>query len=136
MTSFQTLEHVPDPKEVVTGSFSLLKDGGAAVLVCHDRRTFYASLLGLKSPIFDIEHLQLFSPASARSLLKSSGFTDIEVRPIWNRYPLHYWLRLLPLPSSLKSVFISLSKSFFIGFLPIALPAGNLAATGFKRRSC
>ncbi len=57
ITSFQTLEHVHDPLEVIRGAHALLKDSGAVYVICHNRRAFSARLLGLKSPIFDIEHL-------------------------------------------------------------------------------
>ena len=132
VTSFQTLEHVDDPLGVCRDAFSLLKEGGAAVFVCHNRRALSARILGFKSPIFDIEHLQLFSPASAWFLLERAGFTDIRVRPIWNRYPLHYWLRLLPLPPSWKEPLMAAAKASGFGHWTIALPAGNLAAIGFK----
>jgi SAM-dependent methyltransferase len=134
VTSFQTLEHVDDPLSLCRDAYALLKKGGAGVFVCHNRRALSARLLGLKSPIFDIEHLQLFSPASAWFLLERAGFTDIQVRPIWNRYPLHYWLRLFPLPASQKERLVASAKSSAIGRSSIALPAGNLAAIGFKPR--
>ncbi len=132
VTSFQTLEHVLDPLGVCRDARRLLKEGGAVFFVCHDRRAFSARLLGLQSPIFDIEHLQLFSPASARALLERAGFDDIEVWPILNRYALHYWLRLFPFPPSWKERCVSWTKAARFGFAPLALPAGNLAAIGFR----
>ena len=135
VTSFQTLEHVDDPLEVARGAHGLLKDGGAAVFVCHDRRAFSAGVLGMKSPIFDLEHLQLFSPDSARALLERAGFEDVEIRPMLNRYPIRYWLRLFPLPASWKARLVSWAKGERFGSYPLALPAGNLAAIGFKRRA-
>jgi SAM-dependent methyltransferase len=131
-TSFQTLEHVDDPLGVCRDVFHLLRQDGAVLLVCHDRRAWSARLLGLKSPIFDIEHLQLFSPASARALLQRAGFSDVEVRPILNRYPVHYWLRLFPLPPSWKERAVAWAKAAAPSWT-LALPAGNIAAVGFKR---
>lgn len=131
VTSFQALEHVRDPLALCRGAHRLLKPGGALFLVGHDRRAFSARLLGLKSPIFDIEHLQLFSSRSLRGLLERGGFTGISVFSIANRYPLRYWLKLLPLPSALRRVASALARSR-VGGLPIALPAGNIAAIGFK----
>lgn len=37
------------------------KEGSIAYLVCYDYRSFVNKILGMKSPIYDIEHLQLFS---------------------------------------------------------------------------
>ncbi|HEX2053188.1 MAG TPA: class I SAM-dependent methyltransferase, partial [Actinomycetota bacterium] len=61
VTCFQTMEHVFAPSELCRDVLSLLRPGGAALFVCHNRRALSARVLGFKSPIFDIEHLQLFS---------------------------------------------------------------------------
>ena len=76
-TCFQTIEHVPDPlaemcREEARGG--CLRPGGALFLVGHNRRALSAKILGRKSPIFDIEHLQIFSPAGLENLLKAAGF--------------------------------------------------------------
>jgi len=133
VTCFQTLEHLYDPLAMCRSAYGLLKEGGAAFFVCHDRQAVSARLLGARSPIFDIEHLQLFSPRSVRSLLERSGFADIEVGSLRNRYPLHYWMKLLPLPAGLKSGLVGLLKRTGLGHLPISIPAGNMTAIGFKR---
>lgn len=132
VTCFQTIEHLWNPMEAVTGMVSLLKPGGALYLVCHNRRAFSARILGDKSPIFDLEHLQLFSPKSAGELMRRAGLVDVEVRAIWNRYPLHYWLKLVPLARRRKERLLSLLKSSALGNLPLPLPAGNLAVIGYK----
>jgi hypothetical protein len=45
VTCFQTLEHVDDPREVVGSAFALLKPGGAAFFIVHNRRAFSARVL-------------------------------------------------------------------------------------------
>jgi len=90
VTCFQTIEHVPDPLGLCRDARALLRPGGALYLVCHNRRALLARALGMKSPIFDVEHLQLFSPASVRALLERAGFSRVETRPLVNRYPLSY----------------------------------------------
>jgi SAM-dependent methyltransferase len=133
VTCFQTIEHVYDPLAIAHAAHSLLKDGGAALFICHNRRALSAKLLGRKSPIFDIEHLQLFSPSSARALLERCGFADVEIKTVVNRYPLQYWMKLFPLPARVKSkVLTALSRSG-IGRLPLSAPVGNIAAIGIKR---
>jgi SAM-dependent methyltransferase len=132
ISCFQTIEHVYDPGCLCRDVFALLKKGGAILLVMHNRRAFSAKVLGKRSPIFDIEHLQLFSPASARYLLESAGFRRVAVRAVFNRYPLNYWLKLFPLPKAAKQRLIGALDVLRIGRLPIALPAGNLMAVGYK----
>ncbi|MBK5276312.1 MAG: class I SAM-dependent methyltransferase [Desulfuromonadales bacterium] len=133
VTCFQTLEHLHDPLVMVCAVEKLLKPGGAAFFICHNRRALSARLLGRKSPIFDIEHLQLFSPQSVRYLLEKAGFSDIRVMPIANRYPLNYWLRLLPFPLGAKHTLIAALDRMGIGRVTVAMSVGNIAVVGFKR---
>src|SRR3972149_4287528 len=133
VTCFQTLEHLYDPVEMCRNAHRMLKRGGAVFFICHNFRSLPTKMLGMKSPIFDIEHLQLFSMKSARYMLERSGFVDIEINAVYNRYPLHYWIKLLPMPISLKRSFISILKKTGIGRLPILIPAGNMAVIGYKR---
>ena len=74
ITCCMTIEHVPDPAQLCRDAHELLAPGGALMLVCHDRRAPLNRALGMRSPIIDIEHLQLFSRASARALLERTGY--------------------------------------------------------------
>lgn len=133
VTCFQTLEHLHDPLSMTRSVWRLLKPGGAAFFICHNRRAISARLLGNKSPIFDIEHLQLFSPSSARYLLEQNGFDKVQVVPLVNRYPLRYWLRLTPLPRGMKCALIAALDRLGAGRLPLSVPVGNIAVFGFKQ---
>lgn len=131
ITSFQTLEHVPDPLELCRGAARLLKPGGALLLVCHDRRSPVNRAMGRHSPINDVEHLQLFSPRSLREVLARSELSPVGIARLTNTYPLRYWMRLAPLPG--KGGAIALADRLGAGHLPVALRVGNLAAVGFRR---
>jgi SAM-dependent methyltransferase len=133
ITCFQTIEHVPDPGEMLRDIHSLLIEGGAVLIVCHNRKALSARVLGEKSPIYDIEHLQLFSRRSMSRLLEGAGFVDIDIKPIVNRYPLKYWARLFPLPGGVKSKVLGALRSSRLGAIVIPLPAGNIAAVGYKQ---
>ena len=133
ITCFQTIEHVYDPLALCRDAHALLKEDGALFLICHDRRALSARVLGLKSPIFDIEHLQLFSKRSVRFLLERCGFADVVIQNVVNCYPLHYWWKLFPLPDRPKRVALAALGKTGLGGLPISLPAGNISAIGFKR---
>lgn len=133
ITCFQTLEHVYEPLALCQGVFDLLQPGGAVFLVCHDRRALSARLLGTKSPIFDIEHLQLFSRESLSYALREVGYGDINTAAVVNRYPLSYWVKLFPLPDRAKAAALAALKRSGIGRTPLAISAGNFAAIGYKR---
>jgi SAM-dependent methyltransferase len=133
VTCFQTIEHLGSPLPFCEAAFRLLRPDGALFLIGHNRRSLSARLLGRNSPIFDIEHLQLFSPRSLAALLAAAGFRDVRVSTVINRYPLTYWGRLFPMPGALKPRVGRLLEITRIGKLTFPLPAGNIAAIGFKR---
>ena len=133
ITCFQTLEHVYDPLALCRGAFDLLHPGGAVLLVCHDRRAFSARLMGTRSPIFDIEHLQLFSRDSLSYALRETGYGGISTHPIVNRYPLSYWVKLVPLPPRAKAAALGALDASGLGRVPLRISAGNFAAVGYKR---
>ncbi len=132
VTCFQTLEHVPEPLATARDVYRLLKSGGCFFIISHNRKALANRLLGRRSPIFDIEHLQLFSPRSARKLLEAAGFARVESHTILNVYPLSYCVKLMPFPRGLKKALLSALQRTGIGGLPVPLPAGNLAVVGFK----
>lgn len=131
VTVFQTLEHLSVPLALCQDAYELLAPGGALYVVCHNRRAVPNRVLGRRSPIFDIEHLQLFSPVSLKGLIERAGFTRVTVRPIVNRYPLRYWLRLLPVPASVRSAVLRALGSR-LSAAPISIPAGNMAGIGYR----
>jgi SAM-dependent methyltransferase len=132
VTCFQVMEHLWNPCELAREVNSILNPGGLFVTVTHNLKALSARLLGDKSPIFDIEHLQLFSEKTIRALLQRSGFTDIRVMRVWNRYPIHYWMKLAPLPQNLKQALITVAKHRPLAAVTCALPAGNMAAVARK----
>lgn len=133
LCSFMTLEHVRDPDQLLANAFELLEPGGMVAVVVHNWRAPLNRLLGLRSPIIDVEHLQLFSPRSVCELLERTGFTSISQRDITNSYPLRYWLRLTPLPAAVKNWIIRmLERAGGLAGAHIPLRVGNLLAVGIK----
>ena len=100
-------------------------------VVVHDRRAALNRLLGTRSPIVDVEHLQLFCPPSLRALLEGAGYRDVSVSPITNTYPLSYWARLLPLPRAVRArVLDSLGR---LGRVEVGARVGNMVGIGRVR---
>jgi len=130
---FQTLEHVPDPRELVWACARLLRPDGALALVTHDYAAPLNRLLGRRSPIIDIEHLQLFCRSSLDRLLRDAGLPPQQIDPITNRYPLRYWLRLTPLPGAIKRIVAGLLALLRLDRVRLGVNVGNLMAIGRKR---
>lgn len=132
LCSFMTLEHLAEPELFIATAYRLLNSNGALAVVVHDWRTPFNRLLGRRSPIIDIEHLQLFSSHAIRRLLEQSGFKSVVIRPICNAYPLRYWLRLTPMPLLLKRLTSRLFEFLGLADRIITLNVGNLLAVGIK----
>ncbi len=129
---FMTMEHVTDPKGIATSVRGLLRDGGAFVTVTHDYRSVINRILGKRSPIIDIEHMQLFSRRSIARLFAETGYRKIQANPFANRYALSYWLRLFPLPARIKAAVSGALRAVGADHAKLGLNVGNVVAWGFK----
>jgi SAM-dependent methyltransferase len=129
---FMTLEHVQDPGELVASAYRLLRPGGVFVGVTHDRRGLINRLLGRRSPIVDIEHMQLFSAESARRLLKVNGYCDVDGASFWNSYRPSYWLRLVPMPNAVKGALTRMMRNSWLDSRRLSINVGNFMSWGFK----
>jgi SAM-dependent methyltransferase len=132
ITAFQVLEHIADPLGVCHDAHTLLGEGGALFVIAHDRRAAVNRMMGRRSPIYDIEHLQLFSRRSLVELFARAGFERVALHSFLNRYPLRYWLRLFPFPQRVKKGLLNWVGASRVGGLSASLPVGNIAAIGFK----
>ncbi|WP_254857335.1 class I SAM-dependent methyltransferase [Luteibacter sp. 22Crub2.1] len=130
---FMTLEHVKEPREIAESVHRLLKPGGAFVTVTHDYRSAVNRLLGRRSPIIDVEHMQLFSPQSIVELFQRSGYQQVVARPFANRYALSYWVRLMPLGATLKRVTSRLLASLGLASNKVSINVGNMVAVGYRQ---
>ena len=129
---FMTLEHVTDPKALVDTAFAMLRPGGFIAFVTHDYTAPLNRMLGKRSPIIDVEHMQLLCPAALRRLLGDAGFETVKIKAIRNTYPLRYWLRLVPLPGRLKTLCLAIAERIGLGRRPIAVDVGNLMSVARK----
>ncbi|MHB8880752.1 MAG: class I SAM-dependent methyltransferase [Thermodesulfovibrionales bacterium] len=125
--SFHVIDHLPDPARVLASAAERLHPGGYMLLVSHDVESIGAKILRDFNPIFDVEHIYLFSQKTIARLLENIGLTILDVGSLANTYPLGYWVRMFPglnkvlplLPTGLRN-------------LPISLKAGNLYAFARK----
>ena len=131
---FQTLEHVHDPRLLIEQAFRMLQPGGKVALITHDYHAPINRLLGRRSPIIDIEHMQLFCPQSLRYLIDAAGFVQPRIKPIRNTYPLRYWLSLLPISGWPRRMLLACVRRLRLDAAPVSFNVGNLLAVAQKPR--
>jgi SAM-dependent methyltransferase len=131
---FMTMEHVSDPRVIADAALRLLKPGGAFVTVTHDYRSFVNRLLGKRSPIIDIEHLQIFSRKSIQQLFERIGFKQISVKSFKNKYSARYWIKISPLPVPLKKILEYIFRLPILKEWRISINVGNAITYGFRER--
>jgi SAM-dependent methyltransferase len=129
---FQTIEHIPEPMKLVKDISKLLKPDGIFFVACHDYLAPVNRLMGVKSPIYDIEHLQLFSENSICKLLTQSGFSQVKSFNLRNSYPLHYWTKLFPMNKKIKSKVLNILDSSRLGNIKISVNVGNIGAIAIR----
>ena len=127
-----TMEHVLDPYEIASSAYNLLSSGGVFITVTHDYRSIVNRVLNTKSPIIDIEHMQLFSDKSIRELMKVCGYSKVENTSFKNNYAISYWIRLLPLPSIIKRGLSGIISFIKLDKFKLSINVGNQITFGFK----
>lgn len=79
IASFETIEHVYSPRNFLVRCRKLLTPGGLLVLTCPNYDGFDIMTLGVLSDSLDAEHINMFNPRSLTQLVKSLGFSVVEV---------------------------------------------------------
>jgi SAM-dependent methyltransferase len=131
--NFHVIDHVVNPRVFLESCWDHLNPGGKLLTVCHDQGSLSARILGRFSPIYDIEHVFLFSMDTLKSLQTDVGFSVKASGKLRNTYPLGYWLQYVPWTSYLRQVLPRIMS------IPLSLNAGNqfsLAVKDIQTKSC
>jgi 2-polyprenyl-3-methyl-5-hydroxy-6-metoxy-1,4-benzoquinol methylase len=129
---FMTMEHVSDPRFIMESVMKLLRPGGAFVTITHDYRSWVNRLMGKRSPIIDVEHLQIFSKLAINNLFSRTGYCDIYSTSFKNTYSLKYWLRISPLPEISRWELSNSTVNKFLNKIKLSFNVGNTITAGYK----
>lgn len=84
------LEHVPDPRNVITVAFRLLRPGGTLFLALPNAGSPEAAFFGNLWYALDLpRHFWGFTPSTLRRLTKECGFQEMKIR----HFPLFYFFQ-------------------------------------------
>jgi SAM-dependent methyltransferase len=131
--AFQMFDHLSDPRQFLRDCGGYLKAGGSLFLILHNINALPAKILGRSCPMVDIEHPVLYNPETIIKLLEANGFSVQKKFSVFNRYPLRYWLQLMPMPPGLKETLSDFMKKSPVGEIPVTIGAGNMGLTALKK---
>jgi 2-polyprenyl-3-methyl-5-hydroxy-6-metoxy-1,4-benzoquinol methylase len=124
--AFQVFDHLAHPNAVLKSCRTALRPGGVALFINHDVGAWTNRFLGERSPVIDIEHIYLFDTQTMPRIFEKNGFEVLDVFPVENSYPLHYWMKMAPIPAGWKEKVIPALQQSSLGRREIAWKAGNL----------
>jgi 2-polyprenyl-3-methyl-5-hydroxy-6-metoxy-1,4-benzoquinol methylase len=123
---FQVFDHVPHPEAVLAACRAALRPGGLILCLNHNVESVSAHVMKERSPIIDIEHTYLYSPATMRRIFKTGGFKVLRQGSVSNKYSLGYITHLVPLPRRAKALALGVLRGSHVGKLTVPVPLGNL----------
>jgi 2-polyprenyl-3-methyl-5-hydroxy-6-metoxy-1,4-benzoquinol methylase len=93
VTLWDVIEHVPDPHELLTLIYTLLKPGGWLVVNYPDIGTVAARMLGRRWPFWLSVHLLYYTRDTMQRQLKRACFEPKRLETFWQTLPLGYVVR-------------------------------------------
>jgi 2-polyprenyl-3-methyl-5-hydroxy-6-metoxy-1,4-benzoquinol methylase len=132
ITFFHVLDHIIDPNEFLQICRKYLKKDGVIICITHNVEALSAKIMGEHSPIFDIEHTQLFSKKSIAQIFENNKFKPLKVLDVINTYTLGYWINAAPLPAAIKYPSVYLFKTLGLLDRKVTIKPGNLCIIARK----
>ncbi len=133
ITLFQVIDHIEDPNSVLRICNKYLKEKGFILIISHNVDSWSSKILGEKSPIFDIEHTQLFSQKTISKILKKNGFEVINIKSVPSTFTLGYWVTMTPLPKKLKDSFKKMLAIVNLVNKKVKIKPGNFGVIAIKK---
>lgn len=129
---FQVFDHISQPNEFLRACWVSLKPGGKLLLIMHDIGSLLACILGRNCPMIDIEHAFLYNGTTLKALLTARGFNTVEKFSVRNRYPLKYWMKIMPAHSRFKERVLDFLQKHPLGQILLSFNAGNMGFVAVK----
>lgn len=114
------LDHLLDPAAMLEKVRAKLCDDGLLLIVTHNEKSLLRKVMGVKWPPFCLQHPEIYSPESIRSLIQKSGFGEVRVERSKNVFPLPFMVQ-----QAAYAVGINLTK-VPLPAIPIGLKLGNM----------
>lgn len=132
VTLWDVIEHVPQPHEVLSLAFDLLKPGGILLVNYPDVNSMAARLLGKRWPFWLSVHLFYYTRRTIAKQLKRAGFNVLWQESCWPSLPLGYVLQRAAPYFPPAGWCIPLLKALHLDKLPFTYNMGQTLAVSRK----
>ena len=89
------LDHLLEPKKILTKLRAKMKLGGLILIVTHDESSIMRKILGWRWPAFCLQHPQLFNYKTTELILNESGFKVLEQSKSMNYFEISFLIKNL-----------------------------------------
>jgi hypothetical protein len=117
------LDHLTDPAAFLERLHHHLSPGASVLVVVHNERSMLRRALGVRWPAFCMQHPQLFSPDTLRSMLSRAGLDVVACRPTTNHFPLRHLVHRAATLFGVEGRWNELVPE-----LPVSIRLGNIMA--------
>lgn len=129
---FHTLDHIVEVNQFMKSVHKITKNLGYAYFIVHNVESIYAKIIGEKFPIFDIEHIYLFSKNTLSQAFSDNGFRNNKIFNIINYYSLSYFVKMSPMPDITKKYLQNILEKLKISTISLPFFGGNIGIIGQK----
>jgi SAM-dependent methyltransferase len=117
ITMFDFIEHVRNPRDILSGARQRLNSGGVLLLTTPQVGSISWHLMGKQWFHYVREHLWFFNPQSIRVLLIESGFSTVEVHALRKAVAIDYVLAYYARKTTYSKLFSPVAR-VLNSFLP------------------
>jgi hypothetical protein len=123
------LDHLLDPIATLRELRQKLRPGAKLLLVTHDESSLLRKIVNWRWPAFCLQHPQIYSPQSMRTLLEKAGFEVTQVRKTVNFFQIDFLLKHLLWAFGIKVKSVPSFGKFTLG-----LKLGNMLTIATPRK--
>jgi SAM-dependent methyltransferase len=132
VTLWDVIEHVPQPHEVLTLAYDLLKPGGLLLVNYPDVGSRTARILGWRWPFWLSVHLFYYTRSTMAQQLKRAGFSLLWQEPCWPSLQFAYVLQRAEPYFKPVGWFIPLVRALHLDKVPVTYNMGQTLTVSRK----
>jgi SAM-dependent methyltransferase len=127
ITAIHVLDHLVDPRVVLSRAHRNLRPGGIVLAVVHNVRSLLGRMLGERFPVYNLYHHFFFDKSTLAELFRRQGYEVIQVVSTRNCYSLGFFARRLPgCPGPIRDAAFETLDAIGLARIRLSVAVGNI----------